>query len=91
MQSFNCRKGVVTELLGCLLAYINFSFDAWSSRKFTSLLLYKGLTESCCIIYFSSVPTLAILNFPSILLFPGLGFLEKTTSSFYTSRPCILI
>ncbi|KAM3448845.1 hypothetical protein NHJ6243_010059, partial [Beauveria neobassiana] len=41
IRSFNHHKGVVTELLGRSLSRINISFDAWSSRKFTSLL---GLT-----------------------------------------------
>lgn len=41
VRSFNRHKGVVTELLGRSLSRINISFDAWSSRKFTSLL---GLT-----------------------------------------------
>ncbi|KAM4058389.1 transposase [Hirsutella rhossiliensis] len=41
VRSFNCHKGVVTELLRRSLSRINVSFDAWSSRKFTSLL---GLT-----------------------------------------------
>jgi hypothetical protein len=41
VRSFNRHKGVVTELLGCSLSRINISFDAWTSRKFTSLL---GLT-----------------------------------------------
>lgn len=40
-RSFNHHKGVVTELLSRSLSRINISFDAWSSRKFTSLL---GLT-----------------------------------------------
>ncbi len=41
VRSFNRHKGVVTELLGRSLSRINVSFDAWSSRRFTSLL---GLT-----------------------------------------------
>ena len=41
IRSFNGHKGVVTELLSRSLSKINVSFDAWSSRKFTSLL---GLT-----------------------------------------------
>ncbi|KAM3537406.1 hypothetical protein ARSEF1564_009669 [Beauveria bassiana] len=41
IRSFNHHKGVVTESLGRSLSRINISFDAWSSRKFTSLL---GLT-----------------------------------------------
>ena len=41
VQSFNSNKGIVTELLNRALSRINISFDAWSSRKFTSLL---GLT-----------------------------------------------
>ncbi|KAJ6436881.1 MFS multidrug transporter [Purpureocillium lavendulum] len=41
VRSFNRHKGVVTELLRRSLSRINVSFDAWSSRKFTSLL---GLT-----------------------------------------------
>jgi len=41
IRSFNGHKGVITELLGRSLSKINVSFDAWSSRKFTSLL---GLT-----------------------------------------------
>ncbi len=41
IRSFNHHKGVVTELLSRSLSRINISFDAWSSRKFTSLL---GLT-----------------------------------------------
>lgn len=41
VRSFNRHKGVVTELLCRSLSRINVSFDAWSSRKFTSLL---GLT-----------------------------------------------
>ncbi|KAF4443574.1 transposase-like protein [Fusarium austroafricanum] len=38
VRSFNRHKGVVTEILGRSLGRINISFDAWSSRKFTSLL-----------------------------------------------------
>ncbi|KAJ0128500.1 Uncharacterized protein HZ326_28410 [Fusarium oxysporum f. sp. albedinis] len=38
VRSFNRHKGVVTEKLGRSLGRINISFDAWSSRKFTSLL-----------------------------------------------------
>lgn len=41
VRSFSRHKGVVTELLGRSLSRINISFDAWSSRRFTSLL---GLT-----------------------------------------------
>ena len=41
VRLFNSHKGIVTELLGRSLSRINVSFDAWSSRKFTSLL---GLT-----------------------------------------------
>ncbi|KAJ6436943.1 hypothetical protein O9K51_10479 [Purpureocillium lavendulum] len=41
VRSFNRHKGVVTELLRRSLSRINVSFDAWSSRKFMSLL---GLT-----------------------------------------------
>ncbi|KAM0664385.1 hypothetical protein ACQRIU_006967 [Beauveria bassiana] len=41
LRSFSRYKGIVTELLGRSLSRINVSFDAWSSRKFTSLL---GLT-----------------------------------------------
>ncbi|KJZ69141.1 hypothetical protein HIM_11471 [Hirsutella minnesotensis 3608] len=41
VRSFERQKGVVTELLSRSLSRINISFDAWSSRKFTSLL---GLT-----------------------------------------------
>jgi hypothetical protein len=41
VRSFNRHKGVVTELLGRSLSRINISFDAWTSRRFTSLL---GLT-----------------------------------------------
>ncbi|XP_044715999.1 transposase [Hirsutella rhossiliensis] len=41
VRSFDRHKGVVTELLSRSLSRINVSFDAWSSRKFTSLL---GLT-----------------------------------------------
>lgn len=41
VRSFNRHKGVVTELLSCSLSRISISFDAWTSRKFTSLL---GLT-----------------------------------------------
>jgi hypothetical protein len=41
IRSFNSHKGVVTELLGRSISRIHISFDAWSSRKFTSLL---GLT-----------------------------------------------
>lgn len=41
IQSFSRHKGVVVELLGRSLSRINVSFDAWSSRKFKSLL---GLT-----------------------------------------------
>jgi hypothetical protein len=41
VRSFNRHKGVVTELLSCSLSRINISFDAWTSRRFTSLL---GLT-----------------------------------------------
>lgn len=41
VRSFNRHKGVVTELLGGSLSRINISFDAWTSRKFKSLL---GLT-----------------------------------------------
>ncbi|OBS17423.1 hypothetical protein FPOA_12072 [Fusarium poae] len=41
VRTFSRHKGVVTELLGRSLSRINISFDAWSSRRFTSLL---GLT-----------------------------------------------
>jgi hypothetical protein len=41
VRTFNCHKGVVTELLSRSLSRINVSFDVWTSRKFTSLL---GLT-----------------------------------------------
>ncbi|KAL6402752.1 hypothetical protein AUP68_14088 [Ilyonectria robusta] len=41
VRSFSRHKGVVTELLGRSVSRINISFDAWSSRRFTSLL---GLT-----------------------------------------------
>ncbi|KAJ6437084.1 reverse transcriptase [Purpureocillium lavendulum] len=41
VRSFNRHKGVVAELLCRSLSRINVSFDAWSSRKFMSLL---GLT-----------------------------------------------
>ena len=41
IRTFGRHKGVVTELLGRSLSRINISFDAWSSRRFTSLL---GLT-----------------------------------------------
>ncbi|KJZ68851.1 hypothetical protein HIM_11754 [Hirsutella minnesotensis 3608] len=41
VRSFDRHKGVVTELLSRSLSRINISFDAWSSRKFVSLL---GLT-----------------------------------------------
>ncbi|KAM4067529.1 transposase [Hirsutella rhossiliensis] len=41
IRPFNRHKGVVTELLSRSLSRINVSFDAWSSRRFTSLL---GLT-----------------------------------------------
>lgn len=41
VRSFGRHKGVVAELLGRSLSRINISFDAWSSRKFKSLL---GLT-----------------------------------------------
>ena len=41
IRSFDRHKGVVTELLGRALSRIHVSFDAWSSRNFTSLL---GLT-----------------------------------------------
>jgi hypothetical protein len=37
VRSFNRHKGVVTELLGRSLGRINNSFDAWSSRRFTSI------------------------------------------------------
>ena len=39
VRSFNRHKGVVTELLGRSLSRINVSFDAWSSRRFTTLLV----------------------------------------------------
>lgn len=38
IQSFSRHKGVVVELLGRSLSRINISFNAWSSRKFKSLL-----------------------------------------------------
>jgi hypothetical protein len=38
VRTFSRHKGVVTELLGRSLSRINISFDAWSSRRFTSLL-----------------------------------------------------
>ncbi|KAI1157370.1 hypothetical protein F5B18DRAFT_645302 [Nemania serpens] len=41
LRSFDRHKGVITELLARSLSCINISFNAWSSRKFTSLL---GLT-----------------------------------------------
>ncbi|KAK2669173.1 hypothetical protein RAB80_014699 [Fusarium oxysporum f. sp. vasinfectum] len=41
IRTFSRHKGVVTELLGRSLSRINISFDAWSSRRSTSLL---GLT-----------------------------------------------
>lgn len=41
IRSFNRHKGIVTELFGRSLGHINVSFDALSSRRFTSLF---GLT-----------------------------------------------